>query len=92
MCDKFPLGVHQKVWGKIFLMYSVKKLSGSIGHLKMIRLIYKCTCPTLFDALQFGFDDRKPLIITIFTENYNYFHGINEMFLLRDLKSLDFYN
>ena len=30
------IGGHQKVWGKIFLMYLIKKLSGSSGYLKMI--------------------------------------------------------
>ena len=44
--------VHQKVWGNLSLMSLIKAFVGSIGYLKMIRLKYKCHCPTLFDALR----------------------------------------
>ena len=45
------IGVHQKVWGKMFLIYLIKKLLRSIGQLKMILKKNKSGCPTLFDAL-----------------------------------------
>jgi len=33
------VGVHQKVWGKIFFIYVVEKLAGSTGILKTIFIL-----------------------------------------------------
>jgi hypothetical protein len=44
-------GLHQKVWGKKFLMCSDKKLMWFNELTKRILIKYKCACPTLFEGL-----------------------------------------